>query len=76
MLQQCLTTFLKAFGLFANLGKSSIYFGGLTQAEQGRILSKLGFTIGEFPFQVSWDLSSYTEDLNHLMATSYQQKYC
>lgn len=43
--------FSKASGLHADQGKSSVYFGGVSQDEQGEILARLGFTKGEFPFK-------------------------
>ncbi|OIT38047.1 hypothetical protein A4A49_58128, partial [Nicotiana attenuata] len=43
--------FSKASGLQANLGKSSIYFGGVSQTDQELILRNLGFTKGLLPFK-------------------------
>ncbi|KAH0722879.1 hypothetical protein KY290_005535 [Solanum tuberosum] len=50
MIQQCFNEFSKASGLLANLGKRSVYFGGVSLAEEVQILTRLRFSRGEFPF--------------------------
>ncbi|XP_059306153.1 uncharacterized protein LOC132057530 [Lycium ferocissimum] len=42
-LYACFTEFSKSSGLQANLGKSSVYFGGVSQSIQHDILQHLGF---------------------------------
>ncbi|XP_019256263.1 PREDICTED: uncharacterized protein LOC109234649 [Nicotiana attenuata] len=49
--QHSFNQFSKASGLQANLGKRSIYFGGVPQAEQELIPSQLRFTKGALPFK-------------------------
>ncbi|KAH0722573.1 hypothetical protein KY290_005225 [Solanum tuberosum] len=51
MIQQCFNEFSKSSGLLANLGKSSVYFGGISLVEEVNILTRLGFSHGEFPFK-------------------------
>ncbi|KAG5580837.1 hypothetical protein H5410_051464 [Solanum commersonii] len=51
MIQQCFNEFSKASGLLANLGKSSVYFGRVSVAEEVNILTRLGFSHGDFPFK-------------------------
>ncbi|XP_075083648.1 uncharacterized protein LOC142167383 [Nicotiana tabacum] len=46
-LQQCLNQFYRASGLQANKTKSSIYYGGVTQAVQDKMQLRFGYTIGE-----------------------------
>ncbi|XP_021774063.1 uncharacterized protein LOC110738014 [Chenopodium quinoa] len=43
--------FSQASGLVANLSKSEVYFGGITQAEQDTLLSELGMATGTIPFK-------------------------
>ncbi|OIT22870.1 hypothetical protein A4A49_57083, partial [Nicotiana attenuata] len=48
---QCFNQFSEASGLKANLGKSSIYFGGVSREDRDRILQELGLSEGELPFK-------------------------
>ncbi|XP_060170346.1 uncharacterized protein LOC132601264 [Lycium barbarum] len=50
-MQQCFLNFSAASGLQENLGKSSIYFGGVSQDIRSQILQQLGFSLGELPFK-------------------------
>ncbi|XP_060200123.1 uncharacterized protein LOC132628355 [Lycium barbarum] len=50
-LLECFQLFSKASGLVANVEKSSIYFGGVSNAEQLLIIRELGFAKGELPFK-------------------------
>nr|XP_009631716.1 uncharacterized protein LOC104121426 [Nicotiana tomentosiformis] len=50
-LYKCFTRFSQASCLHANLGKSSVYFGGVKQAVKDRILAHLGFTSRPLPFK-------------------------
>lgn len=43
--------FSQTSGLQANLGKSSVHSGGVSQAERTRILQHLGYRQGELPFK-------------------------
>ncbi|XP_019262564.1 PREDICTED: uncharacterized protein LOC109240392 [Nicotiana attenuata] len=45
-LNECFRTFSTASRLQANLGKSSVYFGGVKKEEQANILNHLGFVHG------------------------------
>ncbi|XP_060212233.1 uncharacterized protein LOC132639857 [Lycium barbarum] len=45
------TIFSQASGLQENLGKSSVYFGGVKQADRESILSRLGYSHGTLPFK-------------------------
>ncbi|XP_060212301.1 uncharacterized protein LOC132639938 [Lycium barbarum] len=47
VLQACFARFSQSSGLQANLGKSSVYFGGVSQAVQESILHKLGSHLGQ-----------------------------
>lgn len=47
----CFTQFSEASGLKANLGKKSIYFGGVPQDDKENILQELGFSSGKLPFK-------------------------
>lgn len=51
VISQCFNTFSYASGLQANLEKNIVYFGGVSQATQDRILQYLGYTLGELPFR-------------------------
>lgn len=44
MLFDCFQSFSTAYGLIANLSKSSVFFGGVTRAEQQIFLAILGFS--------------------------------
>ncbi|XP_075079797.1 uncharacterized protein LOC142165056 [Nicotiana tabacum] len=48
---QYFSQFFEASGLQANLGKSSVYFGGVKQKVKKQILDHLGFVQGELPFK-------------------------
>nr|XP_009783185.1 PREDICTED: uncharacterized protein LOC104231821 [Nicotiana sylvestris]XP_016438689.1 PREDICTED: uncharacterized protein LOC107764601 [Nicotiana tabacum] len=50
-LHHCFTQFSEALGLKANLGKNSVYFGGIARADRERIQHELGFSSGELPFK-------------------------
>ncbi|XP_019264507.1 PREDICTED: uncharacterized protein LOC109242131 [Nicotiana attenuata] len=50
-LYQYFSQFSKASGLQANMGKSSVYFGGVNQVVKQQILNYLGFVQGELPFK-------------------------
>lgn len=50
-LRSCFQTYSHASGLLANLGKSSVYFGGVTREKQDKIIQILGFSYGELPFK-------------------------
>lgn len=50
-LNQCFNTFSRASGLQSNIGKSSIYFGGVTQGVKDNILKEMGFVLSELPFK-------------------------
>lgn len=43
--------FTQASGLQANLGKSLVYFGGVNQQQQVKIIQLLGYSRGELPFK-------------------------
>ncbi|OIT26691.1 hypothetical protein A4A49_65022, partial [Nicotiana attenuata] len=43
--------FSAASGLQANLTKSVVHFGGVTQIEQMKILQNAGYSLGELPFK-------------------------
>ncbi|OIT22494.1 hypothetical protein A4A49_59058, partial [Nicotiana attenuata] len=43
--------FSAASGLKENLGKSSIYFGGVNRGDRDRIVQELGLIEGELPFK-------------------------
>lgn len=43
--------FSKASGLVANVGKSSVYFGGVKQQHQEEILQELQFVKGDLPYR-------------------------
>ncbi|XP_075076335.1 uncharacterized protein LOC142162991 [Nicotiana tabacum] len=43
--------FFEALGLQANLGKSSVYFGGVKQNVKEQILAHMGFEKGSLPFK-------------------------
>ncbi|XP_060170357.1 uncharacterized protein LOC132601275 [Lycium barbarum] len=60
----CCTILYKliALGLQANLGKSSVYFGGTKQEVQDSILSLLGYSCGELPFKFL-EVPLYTKKL-------------
>ncbi|XP_062088587.1 uncharacterized protein LOC133795153 [Humulus lupulus] len=51
IIQQCFKDFSAASGLTANLEKSRVYFGGLTETETKIILKDLHFAEGEFPLK-------------------------
>ncbi|XP_060194930.1 uncharacterized protein LOC132624121 [Lycium barbarum] len=51
VLQACFVMLSQSSGLQANLGKSSVYFGGVSQAVQESILHKLEYSCGELPFK-------------------------
>lgn len=51
MIQQCFNEFSNASGPLANLWKKSVYFGGVPLAEEVNILTRLGFSRGDFPFK-------------------------
>ncbi|XP_055825503.1 uncharacterized protein LOC129894035 [Solanum dulcamara] len=48
---QCFHKFSLASGLQANMNKSSIYFGGVTDQMKETILHQFQFNYGEFPFK-------------------------
>lgn len=48
-MHQYFTHFSEASGLQANLGKSYVYFRGVSQAERAQIIQQLGFSYGELP---------------------------
>ncbi|XP_019235766.1 PREDICTED: uncharacterized protein LOC109216090 [Nicotiana attenuata] len=48
---QYFSQFSEASGLQANLGKSSVYFGGVKQEMKKQIIDHLGFAHGELPFK-------------------------
>lgn len=50
-LYRCFAQFSQASGLQANLGKTSVYFGGVDQSEKDRITQHLGFVSSELPFK-------------------------
>ncbi|KAH0698462.1 hypothetical protein KY284_012677 [Solanum tuberosum] len=50
-MQRCFQIFSNASGLQANLGKSTIYFGGVSQDTKDAILQQWGLTIGDLPFK-------------------------
>nr|XP_009606675.1 uncharacterized protein LOC104100985 [Nicotiana tomentosiformis] len=50
-LQHGFNQFSKASRFSANLGRNSIYFGGVPEAEQEFILQQVGFTNGALPFK-------------------------
>ncbi|XP_059315645.1 uncharacterized protein LOC132066336 [Lycium ferocissimum] len=50
-LQKRFNIFSKASGLQANMGKSSIYFGGTIQDVINGILTQMGFSHGDLPFK-------------------------
>nr|XP_016453422.1 PREDICTED: uncharacterized protein LOC107777786 [Nicotiana tabacum] len=50
-LYKCFTRFSQASCFHANLGKSSVYFGGVKQVVKDQILAHLGFTSGSLPFK-------------------------
>ncbi|XP_019237534.1 PREDICTED: uncharacterized protein LOC109217724 [Nicotiana attenuata] len=50
-MKQCFDQFSAASGLKANLNKSSVYFGGVTDEEQEAILQQLRYIRGELPFK-------------------------
>ncbi|OIT32500.1 hypothetical protein A4A49_60222, partial [Nicotiana attenuata] len=50
-MQQVFNQFSAASGLKANMGKSSIYFGGVTREERDKIVQELGLLEDELPFK-------------------------
>ncbi|OIT26379.1 hypothetical protein A4A49_56174, partial [Nicotiana attenuata] len=50
-LHQCFNQFSDASVLKANLGKRSVYFGGVRRDNIERIQHELGFSTGELPFR-------------------------
>ncbi|XP_062112946.1 uncharacterized protein LOC133824095 [Humulus lupulus] len=51
VIQDCFKSFSRASGLTANLDKSRVYFGGLTEKETKEILKGLHYTEGTFPLK-------------------------
>ncbi|XP_062100396.1 uncharacterized protein LOC133806292 [Humulus lupulus] len=51
IIQQCFQAFSVVSGLTANLEKSRVYFGGLTETKTKDILKDLHFVEGEFPLK-------------------------
>lgn len=49
-LHWCFIQFSSATGLRANLGKNSLYCGGVIHEEKDNLLRLLGYTYGELPF--------------------------
>ncbi|OIT31217.1 hypothetical protein A4A49_62181, partial [Nicotiana attenuata] len=50
-MHRCFKHFAQASGLQANMGKSSVYFGGVPRDERDKILLHLGYGQGEMPFK-------------------------
>ncbi|OIT32162.1 hypothetical protein A4A49_57678, partial [Nicotiana attenuata] len=50
-MHRCFQHFAQSSGLQANIGKSSVYFGGVQREERDRILLHLGYGQGEMPFK-------------------------
>ncbi|XP_060217115.1 uncharacterized protein LOC132644545 [Lycium barbarum] len=50
-IHECFNQFSAAFGLEANMEKSSIYFGGIAQGDKDTILRQLGYGQGELPLR-------------------------
>ncbi|XP_062080610.1 uncharacterized protein LOC133785381 [Humulus lupulus] len=51
VIKQCFNEFSEVSGLTANLDKSRVYFGGLTEVETKDILRDLHFAEGDFPLK-------------------------
>ena len=50
-IQLCFSQFSQAFGLQANLNKSSIYCGGVQKEVKQQIVQQLGYNMEELPFK-------------------------
>nr|XP_016493285.1 PREDICTED: uncharacterized protein LOC107812650 [Nicotiana tabacum] len=50
-LHRCFSQFSQTSGLQANLGKSFVYFEGVSQTERSRILQHFGYVQGELTFR-------------------------
>lgn len=50
-LMECFEIFSQASGLQANMGKSSICFGGISNAEKERIIHHTGLSLGQLPLK-------------------------
>ncbi|XP_062100295.1 uncharacterized protein LOC133806189 [Humulus lupulus] len=51
VIQECFASFSLASGLSANMAKSQVYFGGMTEEDSRSILARLQFIEGSFPLR-------------------------
>ncbi|XP_070003200.1 uncharacterized protein [Nicotiana sylvestris] len=72
-MHKCFNQFAQASRLQANMGKSSMYFGGVPRDERNKILQLLGYGQGEMPFKYPGIPLSTKKDINDSMAATHSE---